>query len=99
MTNAKTLPKLVGERVRRREDPRLITGLGIYVDDIKLPGMLHMNIVRSTHAHARLRNVDTSAAKAADGVELVMTGTELTSACRCPSAIKKLPTPHSAMRT
>ena len=53
MTNAKTLPKLVGERVRRREDPRLITGLGTYVDDIKLPGMLHMNIVRSTHAHAR----------------------------------------------
>ena len=62
--------------MKRREDPRLITGLGTYVDDIKLPGMLHMNIVRSTHAHARLRNVDTSAAKAAEGVELVMTGTE-----------------------
>jgi carbon-monoxide dehydrogenase large subunit len=46
------------------------------VDDIKIPGMLHMNIVRSTHAHARLRNVDTSAAKAAPGVELVMTGVE-----------------------
>ena len=58
MTNAKTLPKLVGERVRRREDPRLISGLGTYVDDIKLPGMLHMSIVRSTHAHARITNID-----------------------------------------
>src|SRR3970040_1596565 len=76
MTTARTLPKLVGERIRRREDPRLITGLGTYVDDIKLPGMLHMAIVRSTHAHARLRRVDTSRAKAAPGVSLVMTGDE-----------------------
>ena len=45
-------------------------------DDIKLPGMLHMQIVRSTHGHARLTKVDVSAAKAAPGVALVMTGTE-----------------------
>src|SRR5215212_6728730 len=76
MTNVNTLPKLVGERVKRREDPRLISGLGTYVDDIKLPGMLHMSIVRSTHAHARITNIDTSAAKASDGVSLVMTGVE-----------------------
>ena len=76
MTNVKTLPKLVGERVKRREDPRLITGLGIYVDDIKLPGMLHMNVVRSTHAHARLSKVDVSQAKASPGVAMVMTGAE-----------------------
>jgi carbon-monoxide dehydrogenase large subunit len=62
--------------VRRREDPRLITGFGTYLDDIKLPGMLHMQIVRSTQAHARLGRVDTSAAKAAPGVALVMTGAE-----------------------
>jgi len=76
MTSVRQIPKLVGEPVRRREDPRLITGLGTYVDDIKLPGMLHMAIVRSTHAHARLRRVDVARAKAAPGVTLVMTGVE-----------------------
>jgi carbon-monoxide dehydrogenase large subunit len=76
MTTARQIPKLVGEPVRRREDPRLIQGLATYVDDIKLTGMLHMAIVRSSRAHARLRNVDTSAARSAPGVELVMTGTE-----------------------
>jgi carbon-monoxide dehydrogenase large subunit len=76
MTTARQIPKLVGEPVRRREDPRLIQGLSTYVDDLKLPGMLHMAVVRSTRAHARLRNVDTSAARSAPGVELVMTGTE-----------------------
>jgi carbon-monoxide dehydrogenase large subunit len=75
-TTARQIPKLVGEPVRRREDPRLIQGLSTYVDDIKLPGMLHMSVVRSNRAHARLRNVDTSAAKAAKGVQLVMTGVE-----------------------
>src|SRR6188508_1328286 len=76
MTTERTLPKLVGEPIKRREDPRLISGLGTYVDDIKLPGMLHMSIVRSTHAHARITKIDTAAAKAADGVSLVMTGVE-----------------------
>jgi len=76
MTTVRQIPKLVGEPVRRREDPRLITGLATYVDDIKLPGMLHMAIVRSTHAHARLRRVDVARAKAAPGVTLVMTGVE-----------------------
>ena len=76
MTSVRQIPKLVGEPVRRREDPRLITGLATYVDDIKLPGMLHMAIVRSTHAHARLRRVDVARAKAAPGVTLVMTGVE-----------------------
>jgi carbon-monoxide dehydrogenase large subunit len=70
------IPKLVGEPVRRREDPRLIQGLSTYVDDVKLPGMLHMSIVRSTHAHARLRDVDVSRARNAQGVSLVMTGNE-----------------------
>ncbi len=75
-TTTPQIPKLVGEPVRRREDPRLIQGLSTYVDDIKLPGMLHMSIVRSTRGHARLRNVNVSAARAAQGVSLVMTGTE-----------------------
>jgi carbon-monoxide dehydrogenase large subunit len=77
MTTARQIPKLVGEPVRRREDPRLIQGLGTYVDDIKLTGMLHMAIVRSNRGHARLRNVDTSAARAAPGVEMVFTGAEV----------------------
>ena len=76
MTSAAQLPKLIGEPVRRREDPRLITGQGTYVDDIRLPGMLHMHMVRSTHAHARLTHVDLSAARSAPGVALIMTGTE-----------------------
>lgn len=67
-------PKLIGEPVRRREDPRLITGQATYVDDVKLVGMLHMKIVRSTYAHARLKSIDTKAAEAAPGVMLVMTG-------------------------
>jgi aerobic carbon-monoxide dehydrogenase large subunit len=76
MTTARQIPKLIGEPIRRREDPRLVSGLGTYVDDIKLPGMLHMSIVRSTRAHARLRNVDTSQARSAPGVVFVMTGVE-----------------------
>ncbi len=76
MTNAITLPKLVGERIKRREDPKLVSGLGIFVDDIKLPGMLHMHVVRSDRGHARILGVDTTAAKAAPGVALVMTGAE-----------------------
>jgi carbon-monoxide dehydrogenase large subunit len=71
------IPRFIGEPVRRREDPRLIQGLSTYVDDVKLPGMLHMSVVRSTHGHARLRNVDVAAAKAAPGVSLVMTGNEV----------------------
>lgn len=75
MTTTRTLPKLVGEPIKRREDPRLVSGLGIFVDDIKLPGMLHMQVVRSTRGHARF-TVDVSAAKATPGVALVMTGVE-----------------------
>ena len=72
-----TLPKLVGEPIRRREDPRLITGHGTYVDDIKLPGMLHLAMVRSTHAHAIVKSINVAAARSAPGVVLVMTGNEV----------------------
>src|SRR5262245_30673381 len=74
---APVLPKLVGQRVKRREDPRLIQGRGTYVDDIKLPGMLHMAFKRSPVAHGRIRSIDTSAAEAMDGVEAVFTGKQL----------------------
>jgi carbon-monoxide dehydrogenase large subunit len=48
--------KLVGKRIRRREDPRLITGAATYVDDIKMPGMLYASILRSPHAAAKIRS-------------------------------------------
>ena len=56
--------KWVGQAMRRKEDPRMITGRGRYVDDIALPGMLHMAVVRSTEAHAKIVSIDTSGAKA-----------------------------------
>ena len=71
------LPKLVGARVKRREDPRLIQGRGTYVDDIALVGMLHMAFKRSDVAHGRIRAIDTSAAEAMDGVEAVFTGKQI----------------------
>jgi carbon-monoxide dehydrogenase large subunit len=71
------LPKLVGQRVKRREDPRLIQGLGTYVDDVKIVGMQHLAFKRSDVAHGRIVSIDVSAAKAMDGVEAVFTGQQL----------------------
>src|SRR5204863_6817463 len=71
------LPKLVGQRVKRREDPRLIQGRATYVDDIALVGMRHLAFKRSDVAHGRIRSIDTSAAKTMDGVEAVFTGAEI----------------------
>ena len=68
---------LLGTRVKRKEDPRLIQGRAHYVDDIKLEGMLHMAFARSVYAHARLKSVSTSAAKAAPGVVAVYTGEDI----------------------
>src|SRR5215207_7970102 len=76
-TTTPVLPKLVGARVKRREDPRLIQGRGTYVDDIALVGMLHMAFKRSDVAHGRIRSIDTSAAEAMDGVEAVFTGKQI----------------------
>ena len=66
-----------GASIKRREDPRLITGRGTYVDDIKMVGMLHMALVRSPYAHANINSIDTSAASAADGVVAVLTGEDI----------------------
>ena len=67
MTMQATPGQLVGQRVRRREDPRLVKGRGNYVDDMKLPGMLHLAFKRSDVAHGIIRSIDTSAAEAMDG--------------------------------
>ena len=75
----------VGRRLRRKEDPRLITGRATYVDDLLLPGTLYAAIVRSTEAHARITSIDTSAAKERAGVEAVFTGEDLADmAAPCP---------------
>jgi aerobic carbon-monoxide dehydrogenase large subunit len=71
------LPKLIGERVKRREDPRLIQGRGTYVDDIKVTGMLHLAFKRCDIAHGRITSIDVSAAAQMDGVEAVYTGADI----------------------
>ena len=68
---------LLGERIKRKEDPRLIQGRGHYVDDVKLDGMLHMAFARSVHAHARVKSVNVSAARAHPGVVAAYTGADL----------------------
>ena len=69
--------RIFSSGIRRREDPRLITGTASYTDDIQLPGMAHAAILRSPHAHARIKSIDTSAAEAADGVVAVFTGADI----------------------
>ena len=72
-----TTQTAIGDSIRRREDPRLITGKGTYVDDVRLVGMLHLALARSPHAHARITSVDTSAAMDVEGVVGVYTGADL----------------------
>lgn len=68
--------RVFGSGIRRREDPRLITGSAVYTDDITLPRMAYAALVRSPHAHARIRGIDTSAAAKAPGVIAVYTGAD-----------------------
>src|SRR5947208_863267 len=70
-------PKWFGASVKRKEDAKLLTGSGRFVDDIRLPGMLHAAFARSAHAHAMIRAIDTAAARAVPGVHLVMTFADL----------------------
>ncbi|HVV94088.1 MAG TPA: molybdopterin cofactor-binding domain-containing protein, partial [Hyphomicrobiales bacterium] len=67
----------IGQPIRRVEDKRFLTGRGTYVDDIQLPHMTYGMLVLSPHAHARIRKIDTAAAKAAPGVLAVVTGADL----------------------
>jgi carbon-monoxide dehydrogenase large subunit len=72
--------KTFGSGIRRREDPRLITGTATYTDDLTLPGLLHMAVLRSPHAHARIRKIDAARAKKAPGVHAVFTAADVGSA-------------------
>ncbi len=64
--------KWFGAAVKRKEDPALLAGKGRFVDDVRLPGALHAAFVRSPHPHAEIRGIDSSAAKAVQGVHLVL---------------------------
>lgn len=87
--------RIFGSGIKRREDPRLITGKGKYTDDITLPGTAHLVFVRSPHAHAKIKKIDTSKAKALKGVVAVFTADD------CP--IAGVPTawliPNSDLKT
>jgi carbon-monoxide dehydrogenase large subunit len=72
-----TAERYTGASIKRSEDPRILTGAGRYVDDIKLPGMLHAAFVRSPLAHARVLSVDVSAARELPGVVAALTGAEI----------------------
>src|SRR5215510_4745185 len=69
--------RLLGSSIKRREDPRFITGRGNYTDDIKVAGMTHAVFVRSPHANARIKGIDISRAKAQPGVVAVFTGKDM----------------------
>jgi aerobic carbon-monoxide dehydrogenase large subunit len=83
----------IGQSVPRFEDLRLVRGGGRYVDDIALPGMVFGHVLRSPHAHARIRSIDTSKAKAAPGVLAVLTGADWKA-----SGFGDLPVPASMKR-
>lgn len=77
MAVAEAPTRMFGQAIKRREDPRLITGKGNYLDDIKLPGMLHAAILRSPYGHARIKNINLDAARALPGVVAIITGDEI----------------------
>jgi carbon-monoxide dehydrogenase large subunit len=74
--------RIFGSAIRRREDPRLITGTATYTDDIRLPGLVHAAMLRSPHAHARITRIDTSRAAKAPGVLAVYTGKDTAGALK-----------------
>jgi carbon-monoxide dehydrogenase large subunit len=106
MTTTTTTPaRVFGSGIRRREDPRLLTGTARYTADLTLPGMAHAAILRSPHGHARIRGIDTSRARRAPGVVAVFTGADSEKALQpipcawlLPNAELK-PAPYRAMAT
>src|SRR6266571_1561920 len=88
--------KYMGRSMKRVEDPRLIKGIGTYVDDLTLPGMLHAAVLRSPYAHAKINGINTAAAEAAPGVVGVFTGAAVNDKCGvvpCASEIPGLKAP------
>ena len=106
MTATSAAPaRVFGSGIRRREDPRLLTGTARYTADLVLPGMTYAAILRSPHGHARIRGLDTSRAKRAAGVVAVFTGVDTEGTLQCipcawllPNAGLKI-SPYRAMAT
>lgn len=84
--------KLVGARIKRREDPRLVRGLGHYVDDIQLPNTLHAAILRSPYAHARIKAIRTDEARSHPHVVAVFTGADIRDRVGCVPVASENPT-------
>jgi len=84
--------RLLGARVRRREDGRLVTGRGRYVADVALPGMLHVAVQRSPHAHARIVRIDAGQARRWPGVVHVLLPADVAPLGRLPLLV-----PHSSL--
>ena len=78
--DATSIDRLFGARVRRKEDPRFLTGRGQFTDDVRITGTVHAAFVRSPHAHAHIRSIDLAAARAHPGVVAVYTGKDLADA-------------------
>ena len=78
----------IGRTLPRSRAKRAVAGRGRYTDDITPPRTLHAAFVRSPYAHAKITNIDTAAAKASDGVKLVMTGAELAEMCTAPGSAR-----------
>src|SRR5579859_1007113 len=91
--------KLSGQRLRRKEDPRLITGAATYVDDIKMPGMHHACVLRSPHGAAKIRSINTKPALDHTGVVAVFTGADVEAVgpVPCGSSLPGLRVPHHAI--
>src|SRR5262245_36414389 len=90
--------KYVGQAMKRKEDPRLVSGTSTYVDDIVIPGMLHMAITRSIHGHARITRVDTSKAQKIPGVVAIVTGEEAAANCGLVPSAGEIPDLKRAQR-
>ena len=94
MSDPVTVEKFaIGQSVSRLEDPRLVQGLGRYSDDVNLPRQAYAAVVRSPHAHARIRGIDPAAALRAPGVLAVLTGADLAA-----DGLGNLPTDRSRKR-
>ena len=75
---------LIGAAVKRKEDPRLLTGAGTYTGDVQLRGMTYMAVLRSPHAHAHLHRIDAARARQQPDVLAVLTGPEIAHQCQRP---------------
>jgi len=84
MTTEHSGTGLIGASVRRVEDPVLLTGKGCFVDDIQLPGTLHMALLRSPYPHAKVNSINSSAARAIPGVEAILTGDDISEGLSIP---------------